>query len=272
MTLSHENTTNNSITNDANDAVEVQNPDGRGRLLLVCDHASNRVPAEYDQLGLGPEHLEDHIAWDIGAAEVTRALSEAFDAPAVLARFSRLLIDPNRSPESRTLIPGTSDGVTIPGNRDVDDAERARRIRTFYTPFHDAVATQARNTTADGKVPLVIAVHSYTPVMRGEPRPWQAGLLWNRDPRLASAFLDAFKKRGIHAGDNEPYSGRSLFYTMDRHGAAHGLPQTTLEIRNDLIGNPAGVAEWAALLGDIIDELLTLPELAAIRYYGDDQS
>ena len=247
---------------------EILNPEGRGRLLLVCDHASNEIPENYDDLGLDPDHLQDHIAWDIGAAELTRSLSEAFDAPAVLARFSRLLIDPNREPDAPGLIPEASDGVTIPGNRNVDAAEREVRVRAFYSPFHDAVAGQvARMEAAGTVVPLVIGMHSYTPVMNGQPRPWHAGLLWNRDPRLASAFLEAFDRRNIHAGDNEPYSGRDLYHTMEIHGAAHGLPQTTLEIRQDLIGDRQGVAEWAALLQDILGELMTLPHLAEVRHY-----
>ncbi len=252
--------------------VETLNPHGRGRLLLVCDHASNHIPAPYDNLGLDDARLGDHIAWDIGAAELTRALSEAFDAPAVLARFSRLLIDPNRTPDADSLIPATSDGVPIPGNEGIDEDERRRRIDNFYTPFHDSVARQVGAMTARGQVPLVVAVHSYTPVMGGKPRPWHAGLLWDKDPRLAHAFLDAFGRRGIHAGDNEPYSGRELFHTMATHGAAHGLPQTTLEVRQDLIGGRQGAAQWASLLGDILNELLTLPHLAEVRYYDDQQT
>ncbi|RMF08575.1 MAG: N-formylglutamate amidohydrolase [Alphaproteobacteria bacterium] len=247
--------------------VEVLNPRGKGRLLLVCDHASNEIPAAYENLGLDDKHLERHIAWDIGAADLTRALSKAFDAPAVLARFSRLLIDPNRALDSETLIPEQSDGVIIPGNRGIDAAERDRRIARFYRPFHDSVARQVATMKDRGEVPLVIAMHSFTPVMNGTPRPWQAGLLWDRDPRLAQAFLDAFRARGIHVGDNEPYSGRELFHTMTIHGAAHGLPQTTLEVRQDLIGNDEGVAEWARLLTEIISELLALPHLASVRYY-----
>ena len=251
---------------------ETLNPEGRGRLLLVCDHASNEIPENYDDLGLEPDHLRDHIAWDIGAAELTRALSEAFDAPAVLARFSRLLIDPNREPDSPTLIPAASDGVAIPGNSEIDPSERDRRIKSFYAPFHDAVAAQVAKMKAAGTVPLVIGMHSYTPVMNGQPRPWQAGLLWNRDPRLATAFLEAFKERGIQAGDNEPYSGRDLYHTMEIHGAAHGLPQATLEIRQDLIGDAHGVAQWADLLQDILGELMTLPHLAQIRHYDSSES
>lgn len=252
--------------------VEVLNSHGSGRLVLVCDHASNEIPAEYGKLGLEDEHLERHIAWDIGAAELTRALGEAFDAPAVLARFSRLLIDANRSADADSLIPEASDNVVIPGNRGVDAAERQRRIENFYTPFHDAVARQVEAMKARGEVPLVIAVHSYTPVMNGKPRPWQAGMLWDKDPRLAHAFLDAFRQRGIHAGDNEPYSGRELFHTMAVHGAAHGLPQTTLEVRQDLIGHDEGVAEWTRLLSDVLEELLALPHLTTVRYYDDEQT
>lgn len=251
-----------------NDAAEVLNPRGQGRLLLICDHASNQVPADLADLGLPRAELDRHIGWDIGAAALTRLLSARFDAPAVLARASRLVIDVNRDLGSESLIPAVSDGTVIPGNQALDPAERRRRIERFYHPFHAAVEAQLKAMTGHGgAVPLVIGVHSFTPVMNGVRRPWVVGLLWNRDPRLAQAMIHGFRKRGHMTGDNEPYSGQHLFYTMDRHGSAHGLPQATLEIRQDQLGDDAGIARWAAIVADVITDIAAEPALGRRHHY-----
>lgn len=254
--------------NAAETAVEILNPGGQGNFVLVCDHASNAFPAEYGSLGLDAAECARHIAYDIGAAEVTRILSRELDAPAVLARWSRLLIDVNRDTASPTLIPEVSDGTEIPGNRDMTDAERERRIRDYYIPFHEAVDQTVRAAMAGDRVPIVMAVHSFTPVMNGRKRPWHVGLLWNRDPRLAARMIEAYEARGFTVGDNEPYSGRHLFYTMDRHGARHGLPQATLEIRQDEVTDAAGIARWAEITAAVLREIATEPELRIRRVYG----
>lgn len=250
-------------------AVEFVNIDGAADILLVCDHASRRFPSDYGDLGLPAAELERHIAYDIGSAALTRRLSALLDAPAVLARWSRLLIDVNREADSPTLIPEVSDGTLIPGNRGLTDVERQRRVARFYHPFHDAVEDRIRRITADGRTPLVIGMHSFTPVMNGVARPWDVGLLWNRDPRLAQAMIAAYRRSGLTVGDNEPYSGRHLFYTMDRHGAGNGLPQATLEIRQDHIGDAAGVEHWAAVTADVIAEIAGDPDLGERRFYAE---
>lgn len=250
-----------------NDAAELWNPRGNGRLLLICDHASNHVPADLANLGLAPADLDRHIGWDIGAAALTRLLSARFDAPAVLARVSRLVIDVNRDLTSDSLIPAASDGTPIPGNLALLPDDRRARIARFYTPFHAAVEAQIKTMTTRGAVPLVMGVHSFTPVMNGVRRPWVVGLLWNRDPRLAQAMIQGFRKRGHMTGDNEPYSGQHLFYTMDRHGAAHGLPQATLEIRQDQLGDPSGIIRWAEIVGDVIAAIAAEPTLNHRRHY-----
>lgn len=250
-------------------AVEFVNPDGAADILLVCDHASRSFPAGYRDLGLSGPELERHIAYDIGTAALTRRLSELLDAPGILARWSRLLIDVNREAESPTLIPEVSDGTPIPGNQGLTDAERQRRIARYYHPFHDAVEGRIRRILAGGRTTLVIGIHSFTPVMGGTARPWDVGLLWNRDPRLAQAMIAAYRRRGFTVGDNEPYSGRHLFYTMDRHGAGNGLPQATLEIRQDHIGDAAGIERWAAVTADVISEIAGDPDLCERRFYAE---
>lgn len=249
-------------------AYRILRPGGKAPILFVCDHAASDIPAAYSDLGLRPDQLCRHIAWDIGAAALTEKLSAALDAPAVLARFSRLLIDPNRAPDAPTLIPQVSDGVEIPGNQHIDAQERQRRIDRYYTPFHAAVAGLTGGFRKRGVVPLVIGVHSFTPIMNAKARPWHAGLLWDRDPRLAGELLAGLSARpGLVVGDNEPYTGRALFYTMQVHGAAFGFPQVTVEIRQDEIDSDAGVAKWAVLLTAELRRIAALPEMHVIRHY-----
>ncbi|MDA5194878.1 N-formylglutamate amidohydrolase [Govanella unica] len=250
-----------------NDTTELLNPAGSYPLLLICDHASRHVPPDLGNLGLSDGELDRHIGWDIGAAALTRLLSAHFDAPAVLARTSRLVIDVNRELTSDSLIPANSDGTDIPGNRDLSLAARRDRIDRFYHPFHAVVEAQIKAMTLTKAVPLVIGVHSFTPVMNGIRRPWVAGLLWNRDPRLAQAMIRGLRKRGHMTGDNEPYSGQHLFYTMDRHGSAHGLPQATLEIRQDQISTDDGIAHWAAIIAEVISEIAGDPALGHRSHY-----
>ena len=163
--------------------------DPRRGLILVCDHASNHLPAAYGDLGLDPSELERHIAYDIGAAAVTMALAEALGVPAVLSTFSRLLIDANRGEDDPTLIMRLSDGAVIPGNRHIDAAERAARIARFHQPYHAAIAEAIEAAFAVGTVPCLISMHSFTPVWRGRPRPWHVGILWDTDPRLAVPLI-----------------------------------------------------------------------------------
>ena len=253
--------------NPEDEAVEIFNPKGATDILFICDHASAFIPPEYEDLGLPATERQRHIAWDIGAADLTRSLSARLDAAAILARVSRLVIDVNRDLASDSLIPTLSDGTVIPGNATLTLDERRQRIARYYQPFHAAVDARVRAQVNHGRVPLIIGVHSFTPVLNGVRRPWVTGLLWNRDHRLAHAFLAAFRRRELMAGDNEPYSGRSLFYTMERHGAAHGLPQATLEVRQDEIGDPAGVARWTRIVAEVIEEIAHRPELLERRHY-----
>ncbi len=181
---------------------------------------------------------------------VTRGLAAALNAPAVLSTFSRLLIDPNRGADDPTLIMRLSDGAVLPGNANVDEAERARRIARFYAPYHAAIDAAIEAALATGVVPAIFSVHSFTPVWRGVPRPWHAGVLWDQDPRLAVPFIDALRADpALIVGDNEPYAGALLNDTMYQHATQRGLAHALVEVRQDLIADDAGIAEWDGAYG-----------------------
>jgi predicted N-formylglutamate amidohydrolase len=255
---------------DAFRPFDLLNPRARGRVVLLCDHASNAMPPSYGTLGLPREEIDRHIGWDIGAADVTRQLAARLECPAVLSGFSRLLIDPNRGEDDPTLVMKLSDGAVIPGNRDVDADEVAVRRSAFWQPYQDAISGLLDRIKGDGDVPLVVSIHSFTPVWRGRPRPWHAGILWDKDPRLTHALLGALRQEhGLVVGDNEPYVGRLKGDTMYRNGTQRGLPHALVEIRQDLIDTHHGAAEWAARLAGILGKLLEVhPELAAVEHYG----
>ena len=221
-------------------------------VLLVCDHASNRVPARLGALGLPRSQLARHIGWDIGAAEVTRHLSRILRATAVLSGASRLVIDCNRHPDDPTSIPEQSDGTAVPGNARLDRAERERRARQWLFPYHDAIDAQLGRLDRLHPAVTLVSVHSFTPEMDGLARPWPVGVLWNHDPRLARSVIAALGRQGHRVGDNQPYSGRGAAYTIDRHAAAQDRPHVTFEIRQDLIAQPAGARHWARRLAQVL--------------------
>lgn len=223
---------------------------GEADMLVLCDHASNAVPADID-LGIDPALLDMHIAVDIGAAAVSEALAAHLGAPAILATVSRLVIDLNREADSAGLIPHISDGHAIPGN---GNADRAARIARFHAPYHRLVAATIRAR----RPALLVSVHSFTPRLAqhdGPPRPWEIGILYNRDARAARIGIELLEKAGVVIGDNEPYSGRLLNATMNRHAEGNGIPYLGIEIRNDLISDPAGTAHWAQLLAGIVKDV-----------------
>ena len=219
-------------------------------VLVLCDHASNRMPPEYDSLGLPPGELARHIAWDIGAAGVARRLAERLNAPAILTRFSRLLVDPNRGLDDPTLVMRLSDGAVIPGNARIDDAEKIQRVARFWRPYDEAIAAAIDAFLQAGVQPVLVSVHSFTPAWRGVPRPWHAAVLYDpRDPDFSHAVLDALAREpDLVIGDNEPYRGGLPGDTMDRHGMGRGLPHVLIELRQDLVADAAGQAEWAERL------------------------
>ncbi|MFN3230592.1 MAG: N-formylglutamate amidohydrolase [Alphaproteobacteria bacterium] len=248
--------------------ITVANPGGTSPILLMCDHASNALPEDYWRLGL-PEHVfDEHIAYDIGARDVTLRLSDRLDATAVLTNFSRLLIDPNREPDHEGLVPTYSDGIEIPGNRDLDGAEIERRLHLFHQPFHDALAQQIIAMGARGIVPASIGIHSFTPIMQGAGRPWQVGILWNRDPRIPEPLIDWLRRDPqLTVGDNQPYSGRLLGHTMNEHGGKHGLANAVIEIRQDLIDTPDKAHAWADRIADALTAISSDASIFTIRHY-----
>ncbi|MDB5709546.1 MAG: N-formylglutamate amidohydrolase [Sphingomonas bacterium] len=224
-------------------------PGNAGGILLICDHASNAVPDGID-LGIDPRLLDKHIAIDIGASPVTEALAARLGAPAILATVSRLVIDLHRQPDHPGLMPHISDGNLIPGN---DHADRDERIARFHRPYHRALAAAIR----EARPTLLASIHSFTPCLEqgGTVRPWEIGILSNRDRRAADLAVALFRDAGIPTGDNEPYSGRDLNATLNRHGEANGIASLAIEIRNDLIGDDHGVARWSDILAPIVETI-----------------
>jgi predicted N-formylglutamate amidohydrolase len=204
--------------------------------LILCDHASNAVPPDLGDLGLPETEFARHIAYDIGAAAVTRSLARRLEAPAILTCFSRLIIDPNRGRDDPTLVMRLSDGAVVPGNAAVDEGEVARRVARFYDPYDLAIAAAIRRACEAGHPPVIVTMHSFTPIWRGRPRPWHVGILWDADDRFAAPLLDGLRAEpGLVVGDNEPYDGALAGDTIDRHATAAGLANALIEIRQDLI-------------------------------------
>jgi predicted N-formylglutamate amidohydrolase len=239
--------------------VELVRPNGRPDLLLLADHAGNQVPAELGALGLPAEESARHIAFDIGIEPLARRLAALLDAPALLNHCSRLVIDPNRRPGEPSSIPETSDGTLVPGNRGLDPAARTDRVRRFFLPWHRAIARRVAERRRAGIVPVLLSLHSFTPRLRGGPeRPWQVGVLWRGDDRLARPMLEALRARGdLVVGDNEPYSGKDAFgYTVEFHAQRTRLPHLMLELRQDQIADEPGALAWAELLAGHLRPLL----------------
>jgi predicted N-formylglutamate amidohydrolase len=239
--------------------------DGAAPVLITCDHASNRVPRALGSLGLGPEELARHIGWDIGAADVSRHLAKLLDAPAILANYSRLVIDCNRDPDDASSIPEASDGVAIPGNRRLSDAARAARRGALFAPYHAAIADWLEMRLARGVVPAVLSIHSFTPVMAGKARPWHVGILWDADPRIPVPLLASLRADpALVVGDNEPYSARvPAGYTVRHHAVSRGLPHVAVELRQDLIATEDGARAWADRLAGALQPILARRELYA---------
>ena len=248
-------------------AYELHNADASSAVIFLCDHASNKVPDALGTLGLEGSEFAAHIAYDIGAASLTRALADRFAAPAFLARWSRLLVDLNRGADDPTVVMKLSDGRIIPGNRDLGQAGIADRIARYHAPYHDAIAARIASARAGGIVPVLVSMHSFTPIWRGKLRPWHIGVLWDKDGRLAKPLLARLQREGdIVAGDNEPYSGALENDCLYRHGTMNGLPHVLVEVRQDLIGNPQGIALWAARLEDILRDAIEAMGAPTIQF------
>jgi predicted N-formylglutamate amidohydrolase len=233
-------------------AREIVNIEGAGSAVVVCDHASNRIPRCLGSLGLGYDDLAAHIAWDPGAAEVARRLAEHLDAPLVLSGYSRLVVDCNRPLESPESIAQESGGTIVPGNRELTETSRAARIEALFRPYHRAITEVLDRRSAARRPSLLLSVHSFTPVLNGDRRPWHLAFSYGRDARLAARLLDAFSRyRDIVVGDNQPYSvDDTTDYTLPLHGERRGLPHVLIEIRQDGLVTEEASAAWAARLAE----------------------
>jgi len=228
-------------------APQILRPRGSGRFVFFCDHASNHIPAELHNLGLPAPELARHIAWDIGAAGVTEVLSEILDAPAILCNISRLVIDCNRQLHASDLIPESSDGTAIPGNRHLDEAAKAARIERWFRPYHDAVESVLLERGARGVESIAVSIHSMTASLAGKPRPWQIALSSHLDRRLANPVLAALRRPGdVVVGDNQPYDlDPEVDYTIPFHALRRGLQHLQVEFRQDEIPDATAQRRWA---------------------------
>ena len=246
---------------------EVHNPENAGNILFLCDHASNAVPNHLGRLGLPPSEFATHIAADIGAADLTRSLADRFRAPAILGRWSRLLVDLNRGSDDPTVVMKLSDGRIIPGNRSLDSRAIAERVAAYHAPYHNAIAARIRDCLAQAIVPMLVSMHSFTPVWRGHQRPWHIGILWDRDGRLALPLMQRLQReRGIVVGNNEPYSGELENDCLYRHGTMNGLPHVLIEVRQDLLADAAAIAYWAERLERALRDAIATMGAPSIRF------
>ena len=239
---------------DEPDPVTLENEAGGSVFFLTCDHAGRAFPHRLGTLGLPEFETFRHIAWDIGIGAVGRQLSQLLDAAVVLQTYSRLVIDCNRDPNVPSSIPEISENTEIPGNVCLDEGERALRVDAIFRPYHDAISAALDRRAAAGRACVLIALHSFTPVFKGVGRPWQVAVLFNRDPRLAHALAELLRAEGdLVVGENEPYRVTDLTdYTVPVHGERRGLPHVEIEIRQDLITEPAGQREWAERLARLL--------------------
>jgi predicted N-formylglutamate amidohydrolase len=237
--------------------VRVTNREGRSPVVLVCEHASNFLPAEVGTLGLDRAELVRHIAWDPGALPVAERMAETLDAVLIQSLVSRLAIDCNRPLDAPDLIPAVSETTAIPGNTGLSDSVRNRRIALSWKPFHAAVEAVIAERLARGRETRLVSIHSFTPVYRGKSRPWQIGVIHDEDTRLASPLIDALRKlKGVNVGVNQPYSPADrVYFTLERHARSRGLPCAMIEIRNDEISDEAGQRKWGDLLTGIFSDL-----------------
>jgi len=242
------------------DAYEALNTSAQSNVLILCDHASNRVPAAVNggSLGISEADMNRHIAFDIGTRETALLIAEALQAPMLASRFSRLVIDPNRGEDDPTILMKIYDHTIVEGNRHADAVEKQRRIAAYHRPYRAAIDAALSKVTARGETPVVISIHSYTPQLNGRPkRPWHIGILWDSDASIPVPLMEKLRQNPkIVVGDNEPYSGELRGDTMSTHATRHGYPHVLIELRHDLIDTPEGQAEWAAILAKPLQEII----------------
>ena len=225
-------------------------PGARAELLVLCDHASNAMPADLSDLGLSIEDRERHIAWDPGAAGVAEALAERLDCPAFFGTWSRLVVDLNRAADADDVIARHSDGTVVPGNANVTDAHRTQRIERFHRPYHRAIEQHLRESEGAGVRAVLISVHTFTPALSGRPpRPWHAGVVWKHRPHWLEPLLAELGNDGMIIGDNRPYDGLTeMGYTLEHLGVEAGRTHVMFEVRQDLLGSKIEQHAWAQRL------------------------
>ncbi len=238
--------------------VEIFNATGASSYVLTCEHAGRVIPKKLGDLGLHDRHLARHIAWDIGVDGLARLLATALDAPLVMQRFSRLVIDCNRPYSAEDCIPEVSDGTEIPANRELSDVDRLHRINKIHAPYHDEITALLDRRMVDKKATALVSIHSFTPCLEAAPapRPWDVGLLYNRHEQLSHHVHDALEAEADHLNFtfNEPYSVSDLDdYTIPIHGEKRGIPNMLFEVRNDHIAHADGQRAWASLLSQALE-------------------
>jgi predicted N-formylglutamate amidohydrolase len=229
---------------------------GRSNFVIVVDHAARRIPRRLNDLGLPAAELQRHIAWDIGALEVARQVAAALDAALVAQNYSRLVIDCNRDPKVPTSIPRMSESTEIPGNLQLSAADIAARRTEIFEPYHQRIRALLDERAAAGRPTILVAQHSMTSIYHGVRREMHAAVLYNRDRRFAGLVLDRLRSEaGLNIGDNQPYFvSDETDYTIPRHGEARGLPHVEIELRQDLVGDAAGQAEWARRMARVLHD------------------
>ena len=227
-------------------------------VVISCDHASNRIPKAFQQLGLADEHLQQHIAYDIGALQVANALANFFSFPLISSNYSRLLVDLNRHPHDPSAIPEVSDEILIPGNRGLTEEQKQNRLSDYFYPYHSRHGELVDNASNSYKNPFVLAIHSFTPEMQNFARPWHYGVLWGHSEHLSSKFINSLQSLpGRFIGENQPYHAlQPRGYSQDVHGADRDVDVILLEIRQDLISSTEGQQMIANELCEAIEPII----------------
>jgi predicted N-formylglutamate amidohydrolase len=244
---------------------------GEPSVVVICDHASNLLPASLAGLGVNSARLEEHIGYDLGALGVARGVAEQLGATLIFGRYSRLAADLNRAPDDASAVPAISDGVLIPGNLGLTSSARSQRLRTLHDPYHEHIAGFISTAIESGIRPIIVSIHSFTPSISRINRPWEAGILWDKDPRVAIPLLAALRAEGVNVGDNEPYSGRhTADYTLDRHAEGNHLAHAAIEIRQDCILSSGSQHIWAERMARVLKPIVANEALHAAPAEGGD--
>ena len=247
-------------------AFRVERPRGTAQAVIVCDHASNKIPKKLGSLGLKKADLQKHIAWDPGTEQIGRWLGRAMDATTVLAGYSRLVADLNRGHDNKECMRATSDGIKIPGNEKLSAHEKKQRLEEIFWPYHDAIDRELDRFLKKKTVPVLISIHSFTPRMQGKARPWHIGVMWNREERIARKLAKALRAQNpkLVIGENKPYSLKSMSTgkdTIRRHAEDRGIPYIIVEFRQDLVGNKKSAEKFARIFYRALKEVLHDPNI-----------